>query len=339
MTNHLQTLPRRAALSLVILGGLAAQAAGQVQITEYMYSGLDGEFIELTNVSALPVDLEDWSLDDKSAIPGTYDLSLAGIIDPGESVLVTDRIASNFSTSWSLGAATVLGGNAIASLGRNDEIHVFDAAGATVDVLAFGDDDFPGSLRARNASAQGCDAGLGGDDIYRWTLALEGDAWGSRVSLNGDVGSPGLHGPVTCPPVGVAFCVAAANQTGQIAVTTLLGSPSILQNDLELRCDALPGGAVGYFLTSTTTGQITNPGNAIGTLCLGGSIGRYSSFAQAATASGEMNLPLDLTGLSQPTGPTSAVSGETWHFQCWYRDSIFGLPVSNFSLPVQVTLY
>ena len=209
MTNHLQTLPRRAALSLVILGGLAAQAAGQVQITEYMYSGLDGEFIELTNVSALPVDLEDWSLDDKSAIPGTYDLSLAGIIDPGESVLVTDRIASNFSASWSLGATTVLGGNAIASLGRNDEIHVFDAAGATVDVLAFGDDDFPGSLRARNASAQGCDAGLGGDDIYRWTLALEGDAWGSRVSLNGDVGSPGLHGPVTCPPVGVAFCVAA----------------------------------------------------------------------------------------------------------------------------------
>ena len=339
MTNHLQTLPRRAALSLVILGGLAAQAAGQVQITEYMYSGLDGEFIELTNVSSLPVDLDGWSIDDKSAIAGTYDLSLAGIIDPGESVLVTDRVAANFVASWSLGTTTVLGGNAISSLGRNDEIHLFDASGATVDVLAYGDEDFPGSIRTRETSGQGCDAGLGVNDIYRWTLASEGDAWGSTTSVNGDVGSPGVYGLVSCPPVGESYCVAAPNQTGQVAMTTLDGSPSIARNELEVRCNAVPGGAVGYFLTSTTIDQIVNPGNAVGSLCLGGSIGRYSSFAQAATAAGEMTLALDLAGLSQPTGPVGAMSGETWHFQCWYRDAVLGFPVSNFSLPVQVTLY
>ena len=339
MTLSLRSTSARAALSLAALGALAAQASGQIQITEYMYSGLDGEFIELTNVSSLPVDLVDWSIDDQSAIAGTYDLSLAGIVDPGESILVTDRIASNFAASWGLGITTVLGGNAVASLGRNDEIHLFDASGATVDVLAYGDEDFPGTLRAREASGHGCDAGLGLNDIYRWTMATEGDAWGSMASLNGDIGNPGFYAPVACPPVGEPYCTASANQTGQVALTSLLGSPSILQNDLEVRCDALPGGAVGYFLTSTTTGQVVNPGNAVGTLCLGGSIGRYSSFAQAATPSGEMNLALDLDGLSQPTGPVAAMSGETWHFQCWYRDSIFGLPVSNFSLPVQVTLY
>ncbi|MDG1490261.1 MAG: lamin tail domain-containing protein, partial [Planctomycetota bacterium] len=186
MTSTLRSTTSRAALSLAALGALSVQAAGQVKITEFMYSGLDGEFIELTNVSSLPVDLEDWSIDDQSAIPGTYELSLAGIIDAGESIVVTDRIAANFTASWSLGATTVLGGNAISSLGRNDEIHLFDASGATVDVLAYGDEDFPGSIRTRETSGQGCDAGLGVDDIYRWTLASEGDAWGSTTSVNGD---------------------------------------------------------------------------------------------------------------------------------------------------------
>ncbi len=339
MTLSLRFTPAPAVLSFIAFSALAAQASGQVQITEYMYSGLDGEFIELTNLSSLPVDLEDWSIDDKSAIAGTYDLSLAGIIDPGESILVTDRVAANFVASWSLGAVTVLGGNAISSLGRNDEIHLFDAAGATVDVLAYGDEDFPGSIRAREVSGQGCDAGLGVNDIYRWTLAAEGDAWGSTTSVNGDVGSPGVFIAVVCPPVGESYCVAAANQTGQVAMTSLDGSPSILRNELEVRCNALPGGAVGYFLTSTTIDQIVNPGNAVGTLCLGGSIGRYSASAQAASSSGEMSLALDLAGLSQPTGPVAAMSGETWHFQCWYRDAVLGFPVSNFSLPVQVTLY
>jgi len=327
----------RALLGLTCL--LGAPAAGQVRITEYMYSGLDGEFVELTNVSNLPVDLQNWSIDDQSAIPGTYDLSLVGILDVGESILVTDRIASNFVANWSLSGVTVLGGNAIASLGRNDAIHLFDAAGATVDVLAYGDEDFPGSLRARNASAHGCDAALGRNDVYRWTLAEAGDPWGSTTSLNGDVGSPGTFTAVGCPPIGEPYCVASANQTGVPALTTLAGSPAISQNDLEVRCASLPPGAVGYFLASTATGSVTNPGNAVGTLCLGGSIGRYSSFAQSATGAGEMSLVLDVTALSQPTGPVAAMPGDTWHFQCWYRDSIFGLPVSNFSLPVQVTLY
>ena len=329
----------RTLLPLALLSVLGANAAGQVRITEYMYLGLDGEFVELTNVSNLPVDLQNWSLDDQTAEPGTFDLSLVGILEPGDSFVVTDRLASNFTASWNLSGVTVLGGNAVAAFGRNDEIHLFDAAGATVDVLAYGDEDFPGSPRARNTSANGCEAGLGLNDAYRWTLSEPGDPFGSTTSTNGDVGSPGTYVPTECPAIGEPFCTASANQTGVAALTTLAGSPSIEQNDLEVRSSSLPPGAVGYFLASTTSGSVTNPGNAIGTLCLGGSIGRYSSFAQAATGAGEMNLTLDLTALSQPTGPVAAVSGETWHFQCWYRDSIFGLPVSNFSLPVQVTLY
>ena len=48
---------------------------------------------------------------------------------------------------------------------------------------------------------------------------------------------------------------------------------------------------------------------------------------------------MDFTIGGPSTGAGQVLAGSTWNFQCWYRDSIFGLPVSNFSLPVQVTLY
>ena len=60
-------------------------------------------------------------------------------MQPGESVVVTDGDAATFSADWNLAGVTVLGGNIVAKLGRNDAVYVFDAAGALVDRLAFGD--------------------------------------------------------------------------------------------------------------------------------------------------------------------------------------------------------
>lgn len=169
-----------------------------IRITEYMYSGADGEIIELTNTSSAPIDVTGWSLDDQSATPGVFDLSNAGVIPAGASIVVTDGDAATFRTSWSLVGVTVLGDNTVAKLGRNDAIHLFDSSRTLVDRLVYGDEDFPGTPRAQNASAWICSEGVGADDPTLWILSLQSDLQGSWFSAGGDVGSPGLFAASTC---------------------------------------------------------------------------------------------------------------------------------------------
>jgi hypothetical protein len=63
-------------------------AVGGMRITEYMYSGLGGEFIEFTNRSDAPIDMTGWSYDDDHAVPGAFSLSAFGVVQPGESVVL-----------------------------------------------------------------------------------------------------------------------------------------------------------------------------------------------------------------------------------------------------------
>ena len=91
--------------------------------------------------------------------------------------------------------------------------------------------------------------------------------------------------------------------------------------------------AFGYFLTSLTAqGGITPPGSA-GVLCLGGTIGRYSNFVLNSGGAGSFFLDINPGAISQPTGPVSAMAGQTWFFQAWHRDvnPAGGPPTSNFT--------
>ncbi len=74
-------------------------------------------------------------------------------------------------------------------------------------------------------------------------------------------------------------------------------------------------------------------GGSAGTLCLGGSIGRYVGPGQVLNsgAAGAFELVLDLTQHPTPTGLVAVQAGETWNFQAWYRDAVGGTPVSNFT--------
>lgn len=179
-----------AALSLA-----ASLAQADVVITEWVYSGASGEFIEFTNVGAAPVDLTGWSYDDDSAIPGSVDLSPLGIVDPGESVILTEIDAATFIAEWGLAGVGVLGGN-MNNLGRNDQINLFDDTGALVDRLTYGDQTFAGSIRTQNVGGiPSSPAALGADDVYLWQLAAIGDGFGSYASASGDVGNPGVYIP------------------------------------------------------------------------------------------------------------------------------------------------
>ncbi|MEZ5975199.1 MAG: lamin tail domain-containing protein [Planctomycetota bacterium] len=308
-----------------------------LRITEYLYSGTDGEFVEFTNTTAAPIDLTGWSMDDQSALPGTLDLSAAGVLAPGASFLVTDADPVAFAAAWGLSGTVVIGPNADAALGRNDEINLFDASGDLVERLTYGDEDFPGSVRAKDASAQGCWQALGNNNPFGWSLSVVGDAHGSFASSGGDVGSPGVFALVTCSGLGNTLCdPAVANSTGGPATLTAFGSPYAETNRVVLVASALPPGEFGFFLNGTAAGFVANPGGSMGNLCLGGSLGRYNRASEifAADATGQGSLALDLSNTPTPTGPTAVLAGQTWYYQCWYRDT--SVTSSNFTGALEI---
>ena len=182
-------------------------STGGMRITEFMYDGPSGSFVEFTNISNSPIDMTGWSMDDDHNTPGTIPLSAFGTVQPGESVLVTEQPAATFRGSWSLspnikiidGMGGAIGNN----LSRNDAIALYQASNAIVDRLVYGDQNFPGTVRANNTSAQTAGANIGQDDISLWQLSSGGDAFGSWSATTGEAGTPGLFGtpPAVCDSI------------------------------------------------------------------------------------------------------------------------------------------
>jgi predicted extracellular nuclease len=191
------------ALAAAALAVNAAQA--KIEITEWMYNGNADEFIELTNMGTAPVDFAGWRYDDSETPDASsgLDLSAFGTVAVGASVIISERSAALFRSAWNLGAAVkIIGGNAD-NLGRSDTIKIFDAGGALVDQLAFGDQNFPGTIRTQNFSGNPTSlAALAPQNVTAdWALSAAGDVYGSYASLNGDVGNPGsfIFAPVPEP--------------------------------------------------------------------------------------------------------------------------------------------
>lgn len=194
---------------LIVAGAVLSSAAfaplasAQMYITEWMYNGNGetGEYIEFTNLGNTAVDFTGWSFDDDSRDAGTVSLSAFGLVNPGESVILTEASASEFRSVWSLAnTVDVIGGNST-NLGRADEINLYDGAGNLVDRLTYGDNSIPGSIRAQNISGNplGLDV-LGANNALGWIFASVGDEYGSYVDLNNvDVGNPGSFSPVPLP--------------------------------------------------------------------------------------------------------------------------------------------
>ncbi|MCP3918673.1 MAG: hypothetical protein GY711_24265 [bacterium] len=128
--------------------------------------------------------------------------------------------------------------------------------------------------------------------------------------------------------VGTSYCgPAIPNSSGQAATIVGSGSPIASLNNLVVTANLIPAGQFGYFLVGQTQGFFNPPGSQ-GLICLTGNIGRYNAVAdiiQGPTG----NLSVDLTAL--PVNPPQAVqAGETWNFQCWFRDNNPNL-TSNFT--------
>lgn len=210
--------------ALLVASPLVAFAAiPNVQITEWMYNGADatGEYVEFTNLGSTAIDFTGWSFDDSSRTAGSMSLSGFGIVAIGESVILTEAPAADFSTVWGLAPGVkVVGGN-LNNLGRNDEINLYDAGGVLVDRLTYGDQTFAGTVRAQNLSGNPVAlADLDPQTVSAtgWVLASTGDLYGSQASTAGDIGNPGqfVFAPVP-EPSGYALFAAGLAMIGGIA--------------------------------------------------------------------------------------------------------------------------
>lgn len=139
-------------------------------------------------------------------------------------------------------------------------------------------------------------------------------------------------------PLGVSYCgPAVPGSSGAPAVIGAVGSDAVADNDVTLVAEALPPHQFGLFITSRDQGTLANVGGGLGTLCLGGSIGRYNASLASSGAAGSLSHVLDLAATPEGTGSVAVVAGETWNYQCWFRDVSGGAASSNMTDAVAVT--
>ncbi|MCP3920932.1 MAG: hypothetical protein GY711_35840 [bacterium] len=135
-------------------------------------------------------------------------------------------------------------------------------------------------------------------------------------------------------PLGSSYCAASMNSGGESARIEAFGCTDLTASgELTLSADRLPEGQFGYFLAGQTQGVFQPPGSQ-GLLCISGNIGRFNLSGEIIQGS-TGTLQVDLSTI--PVNPPTAVlPGDTWHFQCWFRDNNPG-PTSNFTDAVSVT--
>ncbi len=121
--------------------------------------------------------------------------------------------------------------------------------------------------------------------------------------------------------VGTPYCgPAVAHSGGLSAMMRVVGSDCVVDNNVSLVAESLPVNQFGYFLVSANQGSIQPPMSQ-GVLCLGSNIGRYSGPGQVGFSGpeGRFSLAVDLT-LLPVNPPVPVLPGQTWNFQCWFRD-------------------
>jgi hypothetical protein len=305
-----------------------------VRITEYMYKGVGGEFLEITNMGSSSISLSGWSIDDQSGTPGT--VTLSGNIAAGQSKVITESDSFFFALDWGISGSLVLDMGDNSLLGRNDTIYIFDANGDVVDKLSYGDEDFAGSVRTNGISATGCSSALGTNNPFAWILASDGDSLGSFTAGNGfDIGSPGVYtSPTTgCSSgaVGTPFCFGdgsgtpcpcsntgpsgqgCANSTGNGGLLTGTGTDSVAVGNLVLNAvNLLPNQPILFFQGNNAVNSGNGNVFGAGLRCAGGGVIRLQViFAGAAGgASTTGNIPAS-AGVSP---------GDLKRYQGWYRN-------------------
>ena len=159
------------------------------------------------------------------------------------------------------------------------------------------------------------------------TLPESGLGWYFGVRARdaaGNWGTTSVRGPYYIDLGGSStYCIGAANSVGSGGSMYYTGSLSISNNNLVLRCNALPSNQTCIFFYGAGQAQVAF-GN--GFRCIGGQLFRYSP---VSTTTGLASQVVDYP--NPPFAPGQITNGSTWNFQCWYRDPAAGGAFFNLS--------
>jgi len=148
-----------------------------------------------------------------------------------------------------------------------------------------------------------------------------------------------LASPVNTCAAQYTFCTSGPNGSNPNRGSFMFATGDLSVTGAKaLRAEGMTTNAFGYFLCSLNAQSGISPPGSAGSLCLGGSIGRYSNQILNTGPLGQFQLVINPQALSQPTGPVAAAAGQTWYFQAWHRDFPpgGGAPTSNFTNAVGI---
>jgi hypothetical protein len=251
-----------ASISLVVaavtglgIAPAAHAAAADLLVTEIAYGGNavygdggDGEYVELTNVGDAAQDVSGWYFSSSASLAITTPLATAGqslagladgsgtntVVQPGESVIITDLTPAHFRTEWGLKSSVKVVNDGTSTLKKAGSVYVSN--GTTVlDQISY-DLTTPGKGKsAWVSSAHVADQQGGSGSTFAfngstapsngWTISAPADSEGSWSSTGAvaSVGSPGASTLGTSTPTSVRLT--GVSVTGGSNQTATVGSP------------------------------------------------------------------------------------------------------------------
>jgi hypothetical protein len=175
-----------------------ASASANVYITEFSSDAGNNthyEFVEFTNCGTTPVNMNGWSEDDSHAKAGTHSLSGLGILQPGESGILTEATPTDFINFWGApltSAVPIVGPYTNDNLSTtSDSITLFNASNTLVDRLDYSGTGTTGDMVGRNCPLNA----LGLNENSLWVNSFIGDSYGSwfAAGSTANVANPGQY--------------------------------------------------------------------------------------------------------------------------------------------------
>ncbi len=177
-----------------------------------------------------------------------------------------------------------------------------------------------------NVWLQNPEAGIWTVKIFADEVNQDGHTETAAVDADFALVVSGVTASTCADPIN--YCSTSANSMGAGAVMGFVGSASLIANNLTLATSGLPAGTFGLYLFGPAKATLP-AGN--GTLCVAQPFSLLSVIT--SDPSGNSSYALDLQNLPG----TVLQTGDTLHFQLWYRDRNGGGAGNNLSDGLEVT--
>ncbi|MBL6755380.1 MAG: endonuclease [Planctomycetes bacterium] len=324
-------------------------------ISEYVEGSSSNKAIEIYNATHETVDLADLEL--RKYVNGSASASsatLSGSLAPYGTAVFTNGSSGAANLLADLNSRgvpyTTL---SLLTFNGNDALALCEVGGEILDVI--------GQVGQDPGTAWGSGATTTQNDTLRRRASVifgdtdGGDAFDPADEFDGfpqdDFSGLGAHdGPLHVQ----VTCATTTHSGGVHATLSASGSASIGANDLSLTVASLPSTGTTAYLVNALLGPgqtlttVSNPAPgggpaSSGDICIaGGTFGRhvFGSDVYIGTG-GTFTISVDLADIPHPDGiggyGVAAVTGETWYWQCWYRDQSAGVGASNFTEAIAIT--